>query len=267
MKPKFELPKIRQTTRQTRNLLCVLLLSLSASACSILGFGSNAPDTPSGGNRVPVNGNRAALMQPINTKAQAAPLPVAALDLDRASFVLEGKANGNGRSVRVSLFDTLQKIADNTGLRFVDNGLKDEKLTISPSSDPFNVLRQLAQKSGYRINLDREKARLWASDNTKKDGVVVFKEANAFLQVGSPVRLKRMPEEPVLLTEAMRLLAPDDFDVGFSERLDTNIFIDLSKIKSWEKGLETVALQSPYKIVFDWDKRLVYALPVLSKGL
>ena len=255
---------------------CLLIFGvINLSACSLFS-GPSRPETPDGSNRVPVN---RATPQQIQARAKLAPsgtkpdasVSLAAQAVARSSFVLAfedkaGKAMG-GQKVRVSLFDTLTQISDNTGLRFVDDhDVSDEKLEITPTDDPFNVLRQLAQKSRYRISLDREKGRLWLSREDKKAGLFVLKDTRPVIQVGSPVTLKPMPKEPVSLLDAMRFLAPPDFDVGHAEKIDPNIHVDLSGSTSWTDGLERIALQTPYRIVFDWTTKMVYVVSV-SKPL
>lgn len=239
-------------------------MALFLSACSMM---TAPPSIPSGSNRVPVNH-----FAPVATKPAAITAePIQATQAqsqERPSFVLEGKTT-KGKAVKVSLFSTLQKIADKTGLRFVDYALQDEVLEIVPAKDPVDVLRQLARKSRYTITFDREQGRLWvgtSKDKKDKKGLIVIKDNAPVMEVGSPIALKKLPKDPVSLTEAIRLLAPDDFDVGYAENLDPNIEVDLSSAKTWREALEHVALQTPYRIVFDWDKRIVYAVSVLKKG-
>ena len=74
-----------------------------------------------------------------------------------------------------------------------------------------------------------------------------------------------MPSDPILMVEALRLLAPADFDIGYTDEIDPNIRVDLSRVTSWMDGLERVALLTPYRVVFDWNKKLVYAMPVAGK--
>lgn len=242
----------------TRSALIVLALA-SLTACS---SAPTPPALPDGSSRVPVNRELMA------RKTDAAPIVATKKDSapDRPSFVLEG-VTGTGKSVRVSLLDTLTKIAANTGLRIQDNDVTDEHLVIIPSSDPFDVLRQLAQKSQYRISLDREKGRLWLSNESKKNGLFVLRDAQPVVQVGGPVTLTALPDRPTSLETALRLLAPKDFEIGYAETIDPNISVDMRQVKSWLTGLEAIALQTPYRVVFDWEKKFVYVVPVTQKGI
>lgn len=239
-------------TRVKRGAMLALIATMALAGCS---SGPQIPTLPDGANRVPVNRDVR------DTVARKAAPP------ERPGFVLEGPDKPAGKAVRVSLFDTLAKIASATGLRFHDNGLPDEHLKIVPSDDPLDALRQLAQKSRYRITLDREKGRLWASDESRKSGLYVLRDSQPVMQVGSPVAIRAMPEGPVPLVEALRLFAPEQFEVGHAETIDPNVRVDLSKVKSWMEGLESVALQTPYRVVFDWERKVVYVVPVSQRGL
>jgi hypothetical protein len=163
------------------------------------------------------------------------------------------------------LIATLGRIAINTGLRLRDNDVADEMLAIVPNDDPFDVLRQLAGQTRYRIALDRATGRLIVSEEERAPGVVVLRDTQPVRQVGSPVALAKMPNEKLPMIEALRLLAPADFEVGYVDDIDPNIRVDLSQAANWLDGLERVALQTPYRVVFDWDKKLVYAMPVVGK--
>ena len=260
MNPDISPLPMRRSAYVPRSALRVLslLASVTLAACST---GPQLPVLPDGTNRVPVNRDYLAARSQTATPAATPALP------ERPSFVLDGKAAPAGKAVRVSLFDTLAKIAGNTGLRFQDNGLSDETVKIVPDNDPLNVLRQLAKESRYRISLDREKGRLWASEESRKPGLLVLRDSQPVMQIGAPVALKPMPGKPVPLIDALRLLAPDDFDVGHAEAIDPNIRVDLTKVKSWLDGLESVALQTPYRLVFDWERKVVYVVPVSQRGL
>lgn len=222
--------------------------------------GPDKPPMPDGGSRVPVNRlMRGGPAGEVTAQATRKTL------LTRPAFTLEAKSV-EGKTVRVSLLATLDKITRNTGLRLRDNDLQDEMLPIVPSDDPFDVLRQLAGKSRYRISLDRATGRLTLSDEERSTGVLVLRDVKPVQQIGSPVALARMPEQPLPMIDALRLLAPADFDIGYADDIDPNIRVDLSKASSWLDGLERVALQTPYRVVFDWDKKLVYAMPVAGKS-
>lgn len=249
-RPAYVPQHVPQSALRVLSLLAIVTLAACSTAPQL-------PVLPDGANRVPVNRDYPAVRSQTATPA----LP------ERQSFVLDGKAVPEGKAVRVSLFDTLAKIAGNTGLRFQDNGLPDEYVSIVPNDDPLNVLRQLARKSRYRISLDREKGRLWVSEESKKSGLLVLRDSQPVIQVGAPVALKPLPDKPVPLIDALRLLAPSDFDIGHAESIDPNIRVDLTKVKSWLDGLESVALQTPYRLVFDWERKVVYVVPVSQRGL
>ena len=243
-------------------IACCLL-----TACETFNvFAPEKPAVPDGSSRVPVN--RLARTQersaaPAGDRTASAtrntPAPAA-----RPTFTLEARAV-DGKTVRVSLLTTLGKIAVNTGLRLRDNDLADEMLPIVPSDDPFDVLRQLAGKTRYRIGLDRATGRLTVTDEERADGIVVLRDSQPVKQIGSPIALSKMPEKSLPMIDALRLLAPADFEVGYADDIDPNIRVDLSKATSWLDGLERVAMQTPYRVVFDWDKKLVYAMPVAGK--
>lgn len=276
MKPNFYLAQktwgVLRSLRSLR-LFWLMAMLMSLSACSSLGglFGNSPPSLPNGANRVAINGNGA------GNGGVAANQGMPTSTLKRSSFVLESaSASGvSGSAARVSLLDTLAQISANTGLQFIEplGGMPDEALEIVTNDDPFDVLRQLAKKSRYRINLDREKGHLWASSESKQNGLFILRDAQPVVQVGSPITLKTMPKEPVSLLEALHVLSPEDFDVGHADTIDPNIRVDLKTVTSWLEGLESVANQTPYRIVFDWTKRTVYAvpaalsvLPALKKG-
>lgn len=232
-------------------------LALLMTACA---SGPDKPLMPDGGSRVPVNRlMRGGPTGEVGAQATRKALPA------RPAFTLEARSV-EGKSVRVSLLATLDKIARNTGLRLRDNDLADEMLAVVPSDDPFDVLRQLAGKSRYRISLDRATGRLTLSDEETPAGVVVLRDMKPVQQIGSPVAIPKMPDTPLPMIEALRLLAPADFDIGYAGDIDPNIRVDLSKASGWLDGLERVALQTPYRVVFDWDKKLVYAMPVMGKS-
>ena len=242
-------------------LACCLL-----TACETFMFAPEKPPVPDGSARVPVN--RLARTSERNTAptgdrsspaARNAPAPAA-----RPTFTLEARSV-EGKVVRVSLLTTLGKIAVNTGLRLRDNDLADEMLPIVPSDDPFDVLRQLAGKTRYRISLDRATGRLAVTDEERATGVVVLRDTQPVKQIGSPIALAKMPEKSLPMVDALRLLAPADFEVGYADDIDLNIRVDLSQATSWLDGLERVAMQTPYRVVFDWNKKLVYAMPVAGK--
>lgn len=247
--------------RQAFTLLALATVA-GLSACATT---SLPPPLPDGTNRVPVNA-RAASAQVIEAKSQVATQAPADSKPERPSTVLE-TVSPKGKTVRVSLLTTLDKIARNTGLRLRDNDLADETLTIVPNDDPFNVLRQLAGKTRYRISIDRNVGRLIVNSSPPANGLVVLRETDAqpVEQIGAPVALPAMPTEPVPMSEALRLLAPDDFEVGYAGEIDPNIRVDLSNVWNWMEGLERVALQTPYRMVFDWNKKLVYAKPIEGK--
>ncbi len=239
------------------------------TACETFGmFAPEKPPVPDGSSRVPVN--RIARSQerstaPAGDRSSSAPAtrntPAPAA---RPTFTLEARSV-DGKTVRVSLLTTLGKIAVNTGLRLRDNDLADEMLPIVPSDDPFDVLRQLAGKTRYRISLDRATGRLTITDEERAAGVVVLRDTQPVKQIGSPIALAKMPETSLPMIDALRLLAPADFEVGYADDIDPNIRVDLSQATSWLDGLERVAMQTPYRVVFDWDKKLVYAMPVTGK--
>lgn len=234
------------------------------SACETFSFAPEKPPVPDGSSRVPVN--RLARTSernsvPAGERAASIARSVPAV---RPTFTLDAKSV-DGKTVRVSLLTTLGKIALNTGLRLRDNDLADEMLPIVPCDDPFDVLRQLAGKTRYRIGLDRETGRLTLSDEERATGVVVLRDTQPVKQIGSPIALAKMPEKSLPMIDALRLLAPPDFDVGYADDIDPNIRADLSLATSWLDGLERVAMQTPYRVVFDWNKKLVYAMPVAGK--
>lgn len=260
--------KTHHPTSPARHVVTTLVLALltGISACSTT---SPPPALPDGAHRVPVNTN---IPRPNVTEAKtSAPgaAPGAAppeVKSERTSLILDS-VTGKGKAVRVSLLTTLEKIARNTGLRLRDNDLADEMLTIVPNDDPFNVLRQLAGKTRYRISVDRNVGRLILSSGRQTTGgVVVLREVDSPVeQIGAPVALPLMPADPVTMSEALHLLAPADFDVGYAGEIDPNIRVDLSNVSSWMDGLERVALQTPYRMVFDWNKKLVYAKPIKAQ--
>ena len=234
------------------------------SACAIFTPEPDKPPVPDGSARVPVNRlTRAPERGTAPVRERTAPGARKTAPA-RPALMLEAKTV-DGKTVRVSLIATLGKIAINTGLRLRDNDLADEMLPIVPSDDPFDVLRQLAGKSRYRIGLDRATGRLTLSDEEPAAGVVVLRDAQPVQQIGGPVAVAKMPDTPLPMIEALRLLAPADFDVGYADDIDPNIRVDLSQTKNWLDGLERDAMQTPYRVVFDWDKKLVYALPVTGK--
>lgn len=241
------------------SFLLGMVIACLSSACALRG--PEKPPVPDGSSRIPVNRlTRGPERGPAAAGDAAAPAARKASPA-RPAFTLEAKTT-DGKAVRVSLLATLGKIARHTGLRLRDNDLADEMLPIVPSDDPFDVLRQLAGKTRYRINLDRATGRLTVGDEGRSTGVVVLRDTQPVQQVGAPVALARMPKQPLPMIDALRLLAPADFDVGYAGDIDPNIRVDLSQATGWLDGLERVALQTPYRVVFDWDKKLVYAMPI-----
>jgi len=227
-----------------------VLLAILLTACA------SAPEKlpmPDGSSRVPIN----RFVQSDET-AKAKQTPQAALTLGANS------PDGNAVRVPVSLFATLEKIVRNTGLRLRANALTDETLLIVPSDDPFDALRQLAGLSRYRISIDRATGYLILSADAPAAGVAVLRDMEPVQQIGAPVAVTQMPEQPLPMVDALRFLAPDDFDVGHADAIDPNIRVDLSQATGWLDGLERIALQTPYRVVFDWDRKLVYAMPVAS---
>lgn len=241
------------TPRWPRPLGMALACLLSACAS----FAPEKPPVPDGSSRVPVNRLARGPAPAGETSAPAARQAPPA----RPALMLEAKPV-NGKTVRVSLLATLEKIARHTGLRLRDNDLADEILPIVPSDDPFDVLRQLAGQTRYRIGLDRATGRLTLSGEEPAAGIVVLRDAQPVRQIGSPVALAKMPGKSLPMIEALRFLAPADFEVGYAGDIDPNIRVDLSQATSWLDGLERVAMQTPYRVVFDWDKKLVYAIPI-----
>lgn len=233
------------------------------TACSSTPSTPEKPPVPDGTARIQVN-------RPVRaTERGPAPADAVVATARKAppalsGFTLEAR-NVEGKAIRVSLLATLEKIARNTGLRLRDNDLPDETIALVPSDDPFDVLRQVAGKTRYRISLDRTTGRLILSNEERSAGIVVLRDTQPVQQIGAPVALPKMPEEPQPMVEALRLLAPKDFDIGYADDIDPNIRIDLSRTTNWLDGLERVALQTPYRVVFDWDKKLVYAMPVAGK--
>ena len=249
-----------------------LIVACLISACSSFSpFGPEKPPVPDGSARVPINRvargsdrNPASTNDP-TTKAARAAAP--STQPARPQFTLEAKTS-EGKAVRVSLIATLGRIAINTGLRLRDNDVADEMLPIVPNDDPFDVLRQLAGQTRYRIALDRATGRLIVSEEERAPGapgVVVLRDTQPVRQVGSPIALAKLPDTALPMIEALRLLAPADFEVGYVDDIDPNIRVDLSQAANWLDGLERIALQTPYRVVFDWDKKLVYAMPVVGK--
>jgi hypothetical protein len=226
-------------------------------------FAPEKPPVPDGSTRVPVN-RIARAPERGSASAGERNAPATRSAPARQTLTLEARTV-EGKTVRVSLLSTLGKIAANTGLRLRDNDLADEMLPIVPSDDPFDVLRQLAGKTRYRISLDRATGRLSLSDEERAAGVVVLRDSQPVKQIGSPIALAKMPEKSLPMIDALRLLAPSDFEVGYIDDIDPNIRVDLSQATSWLDGLERVAMQTPYRVVFDWDKKLVYAAPVAGK--
>lgn len=216
-------------------------------------------------NRVARNDQRPSTPVPTCSFANLADASASKLASTQATFTLDAKKVAGGPTVKVSLIKTLTKIAQHTGLRLRDNDLPDEILEIVPNDDPLEVLRQLAGQSYYRLSLNRATGRLILSKDTPASGVVVLRDSQPVQQIGSPVALATMPKAPLPMVEALRLLAPKDFDIGYADDIDPNIRIDLSKVSTWTDGLERIALQTPYRVVFDWDKKLVYAMPVAGK--
>lgn len=240
---------------------------LGTTTICLLAACAGAPDkplVPDGSSRIPVNRLSRTTDRPAPKVDGGAPVSPQKTQASRPTLTLDAKT-ADGQSVRVSLLATLDKIARNTGLRLQDNGFDDQILSIVPSDDPFDVLRQLAGLTRYRITLIRTTGRLVLSDDPRMQGVVVERESHPVQQIGSPVALAKMPQKPIPLIEALRLLAPADFDVGHAEDIEPNIRVDLSAATTWLDGLERVALQTPYRVVFDWNKKLVYAMPVAGK--
>lgn len=233
--------------------------SLACLACLLTACAAVAPEkppVPDGSSRVPVNRFvRSGEMD--GTAARKAALA-------RPAFTLDARRT-DGKTVLVSLLATLEKITRHTGLRLHDSDLADEAVPVAPSDDPFDVLRQLAGQTRYRISLDRATGYLTLSDEAPAAGVVVLRDTQPVQQIGAPVAVTKMPERPLPMIEALRLLAPADFDVGHADAIDPNIRVDLSQATGWLDGLERVAMQTPYRVVFDWDRRIIYAMPVASK--
>lgn len=228
-------------------MIRLIFLLFGLSGCAP---GPEKPWVPDGTERVPVN----QAGQKVST-------------LSRVRGVVAEPNKGNASSeapLAVSLQRTIRKIADNTGLRFLESDL-DELVQISPGDDPFDVLKQLAAASKYRVSLDRNKGVIWVSNEPKKTGLWILRETHPVSQIGEPVPLKPMPEKAVGLIEAMKLLAPDGFEIGISRALDPNVRVNLGRATTWVDALEMVALETPYRLVVDWQKRMIYAVPVVRK--
>lgn len=192
----------------------------------------------------------------ITVKADEDNAPIAVAKKWRADVAMELIG---GHSEGILAIATARDIADATKLKFSSGGMPDETIASQPSNDPVGLLRDIAQKSSYGIVIDRELGTIVMTPSAK-DRVMVIEDKNPVVYVGSPIILEAIPKEPIRLEQAMRLLVPNDWNIGFENGIERDIIVDVSKVKDWQDGLRQLALQTPYRLVWDWSLRQLVAV-------
>jgi len=178
----------------------------------------------------------------------------------RADIEIE-KALSKEKLTNVFTLATIKEIAEATKLDFSLGRYDEEVVMIEPSSDPIEVIKQIAKKSNYGFEINKVMGSINIVDRTEGLASVIYDDQSLIIE-GEPIVYENPPKYLVELTEAMKFIVPNDWNLGFEQDLSRKIKVDLSKTKSWREALESLVKQTPYKYIWSWNDKTLYAVSI-----
>lgn len=178
-------------------------------------------------------------------------------------------------SVSIKAMSTIESIAQITGLTIQGAKPQDTVISIKPSFDPYQVLRDISKLVPFGLMLDRQNSILKIGEKlTDKAGnpinqlVLVDDGANALaLSAANPDTIKNAklnvlpPPDAVTevnLLTALEMLKPTDWRVANPFGYSTDIMLNMPHGKPLTQTLADTIRQTPYKLRMDFDaKQLV----------